>query len=62
MKKIPFTREQLEEVLKDHNTPFHIYDEGAIRENLRKLKKAFSWNSGFKEFFEVKELPNPYIF
>jgi diaminopimelate decarboxylase len=25
------------------------------------LQKAFSWNSGFKEYFAVKATPNPYI-
>ena len=42
-------------------TPFHIYDEAGIRANARALKKAFSWNKGFREFFAVKATPNPYI-
>jgi len=49
-KKVPFTKEQMEEIIKQYPTPFHIYDEKAIRENARKLLKAFSWNKGFKEF------------
>lgn len=62
MKKIPFvTKEQLEEITKTYPTPFHIYDEKGIRENALKLKKAFSWNKGFKEFFAVKATPNPFI-
>lgn len=60
-KKVPFTKEQMEEIIKQYPTPFHIYDEKAIRENARKLLKAFSWNKGFKEFFAVKACPNPYI-
>ncbi len=60
-KKHPFTREQLEEIAKSYSTPFHIYDEKAMRENARALKAAFSWNPGFKEYFAVKATPNPYI-
>ena len=60
--KTPFvTLEQLQEITKTYPTPFHIYDEKGIRENARKLNKAFSWNKGFKEYFAVKATPNPYI-
>jgi len=60
--KTPFvTRDQLLEITKQYPTPFHIYDEKGIRENARKLMKAFSWNKGFKEYFAVKATPNPYI-
>lgn len=60
--KLPFvTKEQIEEIVKTYPTPFHIYDEKAIRENARLLKKAFSWNKGYKEYFAVKATPNPYI-
>ena len=62
MEKIPFvTKEQIEEIVKKYPTPFHIYDEKGIRENARRLKKAFSWNKGFKEYFAVKATPNPYL-
>ena len=62
MDKKPFvTLEQIKEIVKKYPTPFHIYDEKGIRENARLLKKAFSWNKGFKEFFAVKATPNPYI-
>ena len=62
MEKKPFvTKEQIEEIIKEFPTPFHIYDEKSIRENARKLNKAFSWNKGFKEYFAVKATPNPYI-
>ena len=62
-KKLPFTREQLEEIIKSKiaGSPFYIYDEKGIRENARRLLKAFSWNKGFKEFFAVKATPNPFI-
>jgi len=61
MKKPFVTLEQLQEITKQYPTPFHIYDEKGIRENARKLQKAFSWNPGFKEYFAVKATPNPYI-
>ena len=62
MEKKPFvTKEQLDEIVKKYPTPFHLYDEKGIRENARKMKKAFSWNKGFKEYFAVKATPNPYI-
>jgi diaminopimelate decarboxylase len=60
-KKLPFTKAQLEEIIKEHPTPFHIYDEKAIRENARRLIKAFAWAPAFKEYFAVKATPNPYI-
>ena len=62
MEKIPFvTKEKVEEIVKTIPTPFHIYDEKGIRENAQKLKDAFAWNKGFKEFFAVKATPNPFL-
>ncbi len=62
MKKQPFvTKEQLQEIVKEYPTPFHIYDEKGIRENTLALKEAFSWNPGFKEYFAVKATPNPFL-
>ena len=62
MEKKPFvTKEQLEDIVKQYPTPFHLYDEKGIRENARKVKQAFSWNKGYKEYFAVKATPNPYI-
>jgi len=58
---VPFTKDQLESIIATHPTPFHIYDEKAIRENARKLKELFSWAPGFREYFAVKATPNPYI-
>ena len=60
-KKAFVTKEMIEEIVKTYPTPFHIYDEKGIRENARKLKEAFSWNPGYKEFFAVKATPNPYL-
>ena len=57
MKKTPFvTKEQVEEIAKTYPTPFYLYDEKGIRENARKMKKAFSWNKGFREYFAVKAI------
>lgn len=61
MKKPFVTLEQLQEITAKYPTPFHIYDEKGIRENARKLKAAFAWNKGFKEYFAVKATPNPFI-
>lgn len=61
MKKPFVTKEQVEQIVKDFPTPFHLYDEKGIRENARKLKQAFSWNKGYKEYFAVKATPNPFI-
>ena len=61
MKKAFITKAQVEEIVKTHPTPFHIYDEKGIRENARAMNKAFSWNPGFKEYFAVKATPNPTI-
>jgi diaminopimelate decarboxylase len=60
-KLIPFTKNKIEEIIKKYPTPFHIYDEKAIRENARNFKNAFAWNEGFKEFFAVKAAPNPFL-
>ncbi len=60
-KKLPFSKEQLESIIEKHPTPFHIYDEKAIRENARYFKNAFSWNEGFKEYYAIKSAPNPYL-
>ena len=62
MEKRPFvTKGQLEEIVKEYPTPFHLYDEKGIRENAKALKEAFAWNKGYKEYFAVKATPNPYI-
>jgi diaminopimelate decarboxylase len=61
IKTLPFTSEQLNKILENHSTPFHIYDEKAIKENAVEFLKAFSWNEGFKEYYAVKANPNPFI-
>ena len=60
-KILPFAKEELEKITEKFPTPFHIYDEKAIRENARNFKNAFSWNDGFKEYYAIKAAPNPYL-
>ncbi|MCI1982142.1 MAG: diaminopimelate decarboxylase [Oscillospiraceae bacterium] len=61
MKKPFVSPEQLKVIAQKYPTPFYLYDEKGIRENARKVRKAFAWNHGYREFFAVKATPNPYI-
>ena len=61
MKKPFVTKEQLEAIAAHYPTPFHIYDEAGIRENARRLRAAFAWNPGYREYFAVKATPTPAI-
>lgn len=60
-KKLFVSNEKVREIMEEYPTPFHLYDEKGIRENVKKLKEAFSWNPGFKEYFAVKATPNPFL-
>ena len=60
-KTLPFTKQKILEVIKKYPTPFHIYDERAIRQNAGKFLKSFGILEGFRQFFAVKANPNPYI-
>ena len=59
-KKVPFSLDRVKEIAKTYPSPFYIYDEVGILENIRTLKEAFSW-ADFKEYFAVKATPNPFI-
>ena len=61
MKKPFVTAEQLEDIAVRYPTPFYLYDAQGIRENARRLKAAFSWNPGYREYFAVKATPTPAI-
>lgn len=61
VKKLPFTKQQIQELAKKYPTPFYIYDEAGIRNTARELAQSFSWNKGFKQYFAVKATPNPSI-
>lgn len=60
-KNFPLTAEELDALVEKYPTPFHIYDEHAIRTNARRLKAAFDWCPGFQEYFAVKATPNPFL-
>ena len=60
-KYFPLSNDQLKEVVKKFPTPFYIYDEKAIRQNMREFTQAFSIFPVFREHFAVKACPNPYI-
>ncbi len=60
-KTLPFDETRIREIISEFPTPFHIYDETAIRENARRLNAAFDWCDGFQEHFAVKANPNPHL-
>lgn len=60
-KTLPCTEAQLRDIATRWSTPFHLYDEKAIRANARRMKAAFAWNKGFRNFFAVKAAPNPFL-
>ena len=67
-KNLPRPTPHFRELISSVPTPYHLYDERAIRENARQLNSAFSWvpdtagrPGGFRNFFAVKALPNPHI-
>ena len=60
-KTIPLSKTELEQIAALYPTPFHLYDEKAIRENARVFYKTFSWAHGFKNHYAVKACPNPSI-
>ena len=60
-KKFPLEKAALEKIAQKYPTPFYVYDEKAILENVRRIKAAFSVFPSYKNHFAVKALPNPYI-
>lgn len=60
-KKTFVTKKELKKISSKYPTPFHLYDEKGIRRNVERLKEAFSWNKGYKEFFAVKANSNPFL-
>lgn len=57
----PLSHDQLLELTKKIPTPFYLYDEKAIRDNMADFTKAFSIFPKFTEHFAVKAMPNPYM-
>lgn len=58
MKKSILTKKEAE-CLMEKSSPLYIYSEEEIRKNIKRLKQAFSWNKGFREYFAVKANPIP---
>ena len=55
MEKKPFLTEAMaQQIIEDVPTPFHVYDEKGIRENVRRINKAFSWNKGFRSILRSR--------
>ena len=61
MKKAFVDYRKAKEIAETYPTPFYLYDEEGIRETVRNLYKAFSWNEGYREYFAIKATPNPSI-
>lgn len=60
-KPLPFDEKTLRQIIKDHPTPFHLYDEKGLRASSQALNQAFDWVPGYINYFAVKANPNPYI-
>jgi len=60
-KNFPLSKTELEKITETYPTPFHLYEEKAIRDNCRDFYNKFPWVSGFKNYFAVKACPNPFI-
>jgi diaminopimelate decarboxylase len=60
---LPFDKAFIEKLSQKYPTPFHIYDERALRARAKALTKTMhdAGVSGFKNFYAVKALPNPTI-
>lgn len=60
--KLDITESELFNIIKEVGTPFHIYDEKLILDNLNNFLKCMSNKfKDFRQYFAVKALPNPNI-
>lgn len=58
----PFNNFLIERLIKLYGTPLQLYDIDEMKENAINFLEIFSnYLPGFKQFFAVKALPNPYI-
>ena len=58
----PFNNFLIERLIKLYGTPLQLYDIDSMKENATNFLELFSnYLPGFKQFFAVKALPNPYI-
>lgn len=60
-KTLPFSNDFINELVKEYPTPFYLYDEQAIRRNVRRFINAFASFPAFREYFAVKAAPNPHL-
>ncbi len=60
MEKKPFLTEAMaQQIIEDVPTPFHVYDEKGIRENVRRINKAFSWNKASRSTLRSRHCRTP---
>ncbi|MCL2880057.1 MAG: diaminopimelate decarboxylase [Treponema sp.] len=60
-KYFPLSKDALEKLSRRYPTPFYLYDEKGILDNVKDIQTAFSIFPRYKEHFAVKALPNPVI-
>ena len=60
-KTLPFGNELITALTEKYPTPFYLYDEQAIRRNVRRFNNAFAGFPAFQEYFAVKAAPNPHL-
>ena len=48
-KKLPVPADEIAALASREPTPFHLYDEAGMLENVRRFKAAFSWHGRFRE-------------
>lgn len=60
-KTLPFSNELIKALAEEYPTPFYLYDEQAIRRNVRRFTNAFAGFPAFQEYFAVKAAPNPHL-
>ncbi len=56
---LPFDLDFIKNTAKKFPTPFIIYDEKAIKENMEYFYDSFNFKNWFKNYFAVKATPNP---
>lgn len=61
MKKPFASAEKLREIAAEYGTPVYVYDEAGIIETADRVINAFSWNSGYRQYFAVKATPTAAI-
>ncbi len=60
--KLSFGKEIVEKIIAENGQrPFYLYDEEAIRGNIKRLQGAFAWCEGYRNFYAVKACPNTRI-